>query len=724
MINNLKKSHIIIIAISILILLLSISMTCYLLFSSYQSVRLFNQAKNNFLRGDDNSLLLADSQLKQIIKEDTDNEAAYIMLGKIAERKKVYSEQTYYCYMAHRLNPLSQENKANYIKSLWFCRYFDKLENFLSLQSDSSDLDNQLLLYAAGRNGNFNKYKHLTKPSNGNNSIRELAILLFQEKDLLATQKLSQLEKIKENDFLKQELLAVKADLYLANNDLKNSEKALKEAHELNSYAFAPALGRFHANYSSLKQALNILEDHLATYHDPIIALETAEIYCLLKKTSSIEKLRNQYQLDSGNSAMLLCYYFDALIAFTKDDIAALPELLMPLRKNINTPLALFMFFNVSLYNEDLSSIVETYTALTTKRGYVSLQDKADNLLANFLKSKFTKFTNQEEQLILLTKLLYNRKPKEFTAKLLLLLQKKSNSTDQIILKDALKRFGYDAGIVKLAIEYYLNNDVLECQKLISYYKSKFAKNAQDMFRYEISLAIKTKNFNQISKLLQENYSPNILPFYWEFASSTAREKDLTFILNKSKLYKPFCQALLLLKKGQKVAACKLLEKSDAQNNLALLFFAAKTLAENNFIDSALKKYALFPEKSPYALDVLLNMAELFAEKQNLEKALELSSKAYKLAPLSADSQLCYADKLYRAGQLNKITSIIKYSPASKYQKRIKVLWIAGMEANIQDNLKENHIERTRELCRQLLTIDKQNKIAINTLEKINKRRL
>ena len=169
MINNLKKSHIIIIAISILILLLSISMTCYLLFSNYQSVRLFNQAKNNFLRGDDNSLLLADSQLKQIIKEDTDNEAAYIMLGKIAERKKVYSEQTYYCYIAHRLNPLSQENKANYIKSLWFCRYFDKLENFLSLQSDSSDLDNQLLLYAAGRNGNFNKYKHLTKPSNVNN---------------------------------------------------------------------------------------------------------------------------------------------------------------------------------------------------------------------------------------------------------------------------------------------------------------------------------------------------------------------------------------------------------------------------------------------------------------------------------------------------------------------------------------------------------------------------
>ena len=724
MINNLKKSHIIIIAISILILLLSISMTCYLLFSNYQSVRLFNQAKNNFLRGDDNSLLLADSQLKQIIKEDTDNEAAYIMLGKIAERKKVYSEQTYYCYIAHRLNPLSQENKANYIKSLWFCRYFDKLENFLSLQSDSSDLDNQLLLYAAGRNGNFNKYKHLTKPSNGNNSIRELAILLFQGKDLLATQKLSQLDKIKANDFLKQELLAVKADLYLANNDLKNSEKALKEAHELNSYAFAPALGRFYANYRSLKQALNILEDHLATYHDPMIALETAEIYCLLKKTSSIEKLRNQYQLDSGNSAMLLCYYFDALIAFTKDDIAALPELLIPLRKNINTPLALFMFFNVSLYNEDLSSIVETYTALSTKRGYVPLQDKADNLLANFLKSKFTKFTNQEEQLILLTKLLYNRKPEAFTAKLLLLLQKKSNSTDQIILKDALKRFGYDAGIVKLAIEYYLNNDVLECQKLISYYKSKFAKNAQDMFRYEISLAIKTKNFNQISKLLQENYSPDILPFYWEFASSTAREKDLTFILNKSKLYKSFCQAFLLLKKGQKVAACKLLEKSDAQNNLALLFFAAKTLAENNFIDSALKKYALFPEKSPYALDVLLNMAELFAEKQNLEKALELSSKAYKLAPLSEDSQLCYADKLYRAGQLNKITSIIKYSATSRHYKRVKVLWIAGMEANIQDNLKENHIERTRELCRQLLTIDKQNKIAKNTLEKINKRRL
>jgi hypothetical protein len=699
-------------------------MTCYLLFSNYQTIRLFNQAKSNFLRGDDNSLLLAEAQLQQVIKKDNDNETAYILLGQIAEKRKTYPEQAYYCYMAHRLNPLSVENKDNYITSLWNCRDFDKLENFLSLQYDLSNFHSQILLYSAGRNGNFNKYKHLTKLIKKDNSIGELAILLFQDKDLLSIQKLSKLAKIKEDAFIKQELLAAQAELHLADNNIDASEAALKAAFQLNAYAFGPALGRFYANFKTLKQALKLFENHLATYHDPAIALQTAEIYCLLKKTSSIEKLLTQYQLDSGSRAMLLCYYFDALIAFTKGDLGSLKELLTPLYKNINTPLACFIFLNASLYENNLSSIIENYQALIAKTTYNKLKVKADELLSNYLKNTFTKLVDRKEQLLPLVKLLYTRKPEAFTAKILLLLEKDSNSIDITILKDALKKFSYDAGIVKLAIEYYLTNDVSECPELISFYKKKFPNQAKNMFRYELALATKSKNLDKISQLLQKNFSPNLLSFYWDFASSTLREKDLHFIGSKDPLYQPFCQALLLLKKGQKESACQILEKADAKNNLALLFFAAKTLAEHNYIDSALKKYSLFPDNSPYTIDVLLNMAELFAEKQNIEKALELSSKAYNLAPNLEESQLCYANKLYQAGKLNKITAILKYNPSSKYKQRTKLLWIAGMEANIKDCYKENQREKARELCRQLLALDNKNKIALNILALLNKNKL
>ena len=159
--KNLKKSHLILIIVSVLILFACIGITAYLLFSNYQNVRLFKQAQGNFQRGDASSLKIAEAQLQQVIAKDSDNEAAYIMLGVIAEKNKCYPEQVYYCYMAHRLNPLSKENKAAYVKSLCFARYFDRLENFLSLQTSLSAQGKKLLIYAASRNSNLDKYKSL-----------------------------------------------------------------------------------------------------------------------------------------------------------------------------------------------------------------------------------------------------------------------------------------------------------------------------------------------------------------------------------------------------------------------------------------------------------------------------------------------------------------------------------------------------------------------------------
>ena len=107
--KSLKKSHWILIIFSVLILAGCIGVTAFLLFSNYQNVRLFKQAQDNFLRGEPDSLIAAEAQFQQVVRLDKDNEAAYIMLGKIAHIRKIYPEQVYYCYMAHRLNPLSKQ---------------------------------------------------------------------------------------------------------------------------------------------------------------------------------------------------------------------------------------------------------------------------------------------------------------------------------------------------------------------------------------------------------------------------------------------------------------------------------------------------------------------------------------------------------------------------------------------------------------------------------------
>ena len=718
--KNLKKSRWILIILSILVLSGCIGMTVCLLFSNYQNVRLFKQAQNNFRRGDNDSLTTAEAQLQQLIRNDNDHEAAYIMLGEIARKRKVYPEQVYFCYMAHRLNPLSAENKERYIESLWYARYFDRLENFLSHQHDLSDQSYQLLLYSAGRCGNLKKYKLKLSRRDNDNAVGELAFLLFEYKHLTPEQKLSALRNIKETPLVKQELLAARAELFLTAGDIDNAEKALKEAHQLNAYAFAPALGKFYANFRTLGQALSVFEKHLSTYHDPAIALQAAEIYCLLKKTDQLAELRKHYQADSGSSAMLLCYYFDALNAFANGNIDGTKELLVPLRKNISTSLALYMFLCVDIKDKNLLAVIENYTALTARNGYAELKRSADDLISSFLKNSLEESRGKEDLFLPLANLLYTRKQEPFTAKFILLAQKKSGKINISLLKDALKRFPEDQGIIKLAIEYCLKNDLDGSKKLIERYKKNFPAKAKDMLRYEIIYASQKRDQNLASSLFKKNFSPELLEEYWNFAKATMREDDLRF-LSRDKVYAPFCQALLLMKKGNKNAACDLLERADARGNLPLLFFAARTLAENGRNEAAIKKYASFPENSPYQLIVLLNMAEIFAESGNAEKSLSLAERAYKQAPDLPETQLCYADKLYRNGKLTQIPDVVRPKSSTPHRKRMTSLWVSGMRQRIKESDFNNRKEKTRELCRQLLSIVPDDKTALECLKKLNK---
>ena len=714
-----KKSRLILIIFSVLILAGCISMTAFLLFSNVRNVRLFQQAQSNFQRGDDASLDLAETQLLQLIAKDSNNESAFSMLGEIAEKRKFYPEQVYYCAMAYRLNPLSSENKEKYIDSLCFARYFDRLEVLLSQDSSLSDKHRQLLLYAAGRNGNINKYKQQLSRRDADNRIGELALLLFVHKHLTVEQKLSALERFNDPDgFLKQEILAAQTELYLDIQDIDRAEKSLVEAYEQNNYAFAPALGRFYAQYRNFGKALDVFEKHLAIYHDQSVAVQTAEIYCLLNKTDKIAKLRTDYQSDSGNRAMLCNYYFDALIALAKKDMTTLKELTAPLSGNINTPLSAFMFLCADIQSGNIQEIKASYDTLLAHRNYLNLQEQSDNMLSEFLKTAFFEKNIPPEKLLPLATILYNRKPDVFTAKFILLAQKKNNSENIILLKDALTRFGNDPGVIKIAIEYYLQHNPAEAERLVAHYKQKFAQKSGDMVRYELFLNMQKKEYEKVSLLFRSNFKQELLPDYWSFAGSTMREKDLIF-LSQDKLYEPFCLALLHLKKNEVNKACDLLEKADAKNNYALLFFAAKTLAENGRNQSALKKYALFPEKSPYTIAVLLNMAELYAEDGNINQALILSARAYNLAPSMPETQLCYADKLHKKGDWKTIPDIVKLSSSTPFRRKLEPLWISGMEQRIKNCNINTQREKIRELCRQLLVIAPDNNIAVEYLKKL-----
>lgn len=717
-----KKVRITLIVISVLILLGTIGMTAFWLFSNYRNVRLFKQAQNNFLKGDAPSLESAEAQLLQLVRNDADNEAAYIMLGRIAEKRKVYPEQIFYCYKAHRLNPLSAENKERYIQSLLFAREFERLENLLLQESTLSDKHKELLLYVSGRNGTLQKHKALLKLPH-TKGLARLAHLLFNSPELDARKKLSILEKEfpSPEPFLKQELLNALAELSLTEELMDQTEKYLLKAYALNEYAFAPALGGFYANFRTFRQALQVFEKYLATYHDQAIALQTAEIYCLLKKSDKITALRRKYQDDTGTGAMLCSYYFDALNALIEDDTAQLKALVPSLQNRINTPLAAFMFLYNAFHQKDLSAIKSCYTKFTEQRPYLDLHARADALVLDVLKNAVLNHTGNSDQLYTLAELLYARRPDAFTAKFLLLAQKSKGALNAAFLKNARQLFPRDRGLIKIAIEHALDNDLAEVPALIASYKKLFPKQSSDMLRYELVHAVRNKDFDRASGLFIKNTSVLLQREHWLFASATGRKKDLEF-LGRQPLYAPFCQALLLMQSGQKQKALDLLEKADAKGELPLLFFAAKTLGENGRNKAALAKYALFPANTPYALTVLLNSAELHAEAGNLTKSLELAHQAWHKAPDLPETQLCYADKLHRTGRSGLIPDIVKLT-SSPYRDKLVPLYIAGLESRLRTPALQQNPEKIREYCRRLLLLSPRNKTALEYLKNLKERK-
>ena len=715
-----KKIRIALIGAAVLVLLGSIALSAYLFFSNYQNVQLLRQAENNFKLGDAEALKLAEAQLRQLIRNDADNEYAFILLAKIAKQKKIYPEQLYYSLHAHKLNPLSEENENAYIEALLYAREFERLEMFLTQKSSLSAEQNGFLLYAAGQNGNIGKYQQLSaRPDD--DLIAELALLLYKHTHIKVQERIAILQdylsRRSKNDFQKQEILAALVGTYLAQNDFDNAEKYLLEAYKLNEYAFAPVLGRFYANYRSMARALEVFEKYLAIYHDPTVALQTAEICCLLKKRDKISALNKKYQADSGKRALLLNYYFEVLDKYAANDLAAAREYLAPLQKAINTPLATFIYLCSELNGENLAKVHQHYTSLLDQHAYLDLHFRADRLVIGLIKRSIPTAKTQDPMLLELAEKVYWRMPDATVGKFLLLTQRAKGNRYFLLLADLQKRFPKDQGVNKIAVEYYLNNDFATAEKLIAAYMQNFPKQQNDMLKYRIILALRQKKFDQASQLFRQNFSSEIAAEYWNFAINTNRLEDLRF-LTRSPQHKPFCEAAILLANGKKEQALAILAKADAKNDQILLFYAARTLAENDRLKEALAFYNKFPANSPYKLPVLLNSAELHQALGNPAEAVRLAKQAYQLAPTLPEVQYCYADKLYQSGQLAEIAEIARLSQSSPYNSKIRKFLIASLEFRLKNSDFNREKDKIFNMCDRLLRISPDNKIALECRRK------
>ena len=285
-----------------------------------------------------------------------------------------------------------------------------------------------------------------------------------------------------------------------------------------------------------------------------------------------------------------------------------------------------------------------------------------------------------------------------------------------------MKRFPGDQGIYKIALEYHLAHDLALAEKIIADYTQKFPKQQADMLKYRIILCTRQKKFDEVSRLFRQNFSPELAGAYWDFAIHENRLEDLRILAGDPR-YKPYCQAAILLAQGKKEDGLNILARTGAGNDLKLLFYAAKTLAENDRLQDALQLYKKFPANSAYQLDVLLNSAELYSALGNLPEAVRLAREAYKTAPGSAAVQYCLADKLYKSGDPAEIADIVKYSKSLPFHDQLRVFLTASLEFNLKNCALPQDKDRALNFSERLLRLDPDNKIAPVYLQKIHSMR-
>ncbi len=702
-----KRLRLLLITVALLILTGTLVFSVSMLFFNYGNVRLLRQAEKNIRQGKSH---IAEAQLKELIRTDHDNERAFILLWEIARREKKYPDMAYYGNQAHELNPLSTENRERYMESLLYTRDFPALERILSGSPEHRDI----MLYSAGQNGNPEIYKDLFLQAKKSPSpLLRLLLILTPEEGFNAKKILPKLAELQKetsptDTFLRQEIAAARAECFYRLGELDNMESALLEAYRINDFAFAPMLGAYYADNRNMGEALKIFEKYLSSYHDPVTAMQTAEIYCLLGETDKISQLRRKYQSDPGESAMICSYYLDTLTEFSAGNIAGTQKFIPHIRHRIRTPLSAFIYLCAGAESKNYADVLTFYQELLNHRKYLDLQTRARRIVLDLLKN-----SSGEENgtLLALAEKVNAEMPDIFAVKYLLLAGYRRGAVDNVLLTEALKKYPSDRGIRKIAIEYFLSHDLTHADKMIAGYEKDFPGNARDMLRRKIFSAVRRRKYPEASVLFQQNFSPELLPDYWEYALANRRIDDLNF-LRRSELYRPFCEAAILLINGQKAEALELLQHADARGNQELLFFAARTLGEADKTEAALQKYAQFPDNSPYRNAVLLNSSELYAEKGDLTQALNLASQAYRNDPGVPEIQLCYVDKLRRIGRLSDIPPVVQITAATPLSSELRKLWILGMEEKIRQTPPGDKV-KLGELCRQLLLIDPENAVGL-----------
>ena len=731
---------IILLAFVLLLAAGSAAIFSYLLLLNHQRAMRFQEALKQLEAGND---LLAKRLLNISIKEDPNNELAFVKMAELMVKEGRWNNAAILWRRTVILNPLNVDYREAEIDALLRGRLYNALLNVLDLESKEKKLSPKHNCYLAYANYQLDRvllaeeiFLGITDRDTLLSPLARLLEVVLNIKKNSPEERLRQLAKLAEADdpVAAFEALEHLARQFVLDGQVQRAENALTRARALNPECGTPLLGQFYFFSNNFDAAIPIFQEILKDGIDPTIAVMLGEALASQNRLDDIHTLSEQYRV--GNKAILQAgAYLDALHAFCRQDFAALRDNIKRIDGVFKSPVALMMSLHTAVYERDIEGIRHVVDSIRVTRGDSDLLEQAQAIVLPLIKTFF------DEQNLLAAANLADLFRNPDQPDLFLTRVSLTGNLDKRLLhrrdvQSALQAFPDDPVVLRIAAALAMQNR--QFNEAITHIERNLRNgNTAEPIHLQYILALQNtgqtdRAISQYQNVLKNNPDNRAMAYsYFAFCVSNNRKTELQDLLADTQLrpqpeqryLAPYIEAELALLNNDIATMVTKLKKAIVDQPLStkkredveLTYRVAYLLALVDEVQPAIELYQRIADVYPMPIMIQLNLAELYASIGNYEQALELAQAAWQTNGSLLAVQECLGLRLVENKRFARAVQLLGLPVDSKKATpRALDAWRNAMEELIKEAFAAKKYLDCLTLSQQLLRHFSSNQLALD----------
>ena len=701
--------------------------------------------------------VLAERLLRQYIAQDQNSEPEFVALANIYHEFGNTGYEAQMWHRAYSLNPLNAEYRENLLNSAIRSASYSLIYSFLGgeVKAGATLPEQELCFYVLSsyRSGHPKEgdevYKKAVKNDPETFHKSELGRMVEfmmnystlaegEREDFLSRARRSE-DPVIRFEALYTDLMRLRESEEEGADVGDRMETVLKEIAETNYYAGTPLLGDYYYSETRFPEVVSVSEPYLKKIDDLNLYLLYAESCIFTDRLDELKALEQKLRKKPGSLA-LLADYCEILIAYLEEDEAKLFAAVRKSGKLISSPLSRFIRLRVAVAQDSFPEVLSAAQEIFSSPPFADLQNRALLACLDYLVEQMQKKENQDDpsRMAELANVMASRlEGNKLLTDIILAARHKKGLATESELMEALARFPDDLLLLELTAETLIFNGKSEMALPLLEQVSELETEGKRLDFLRMLALDQQGRHDQAAEIFrslveQSQFDLDLLADYFDYCWKHERRADLQSMAEKIenatdeklKAYADYFHAALLLLEDDEAKTEEALKLLAATPNdkQSFTFYAANRLNEADMLDEAEAKYKALVKTYPTPGLILVNLSEIYKEKDQSEKALEAAKEAYTLEKKSMLPAFIYAQRLSEVGRYEEAVAVLNFPRrAVNYREDVVELWTECMKKTIEKSIADRKYTQAEEQCKHLLVIVPEDEFGLEKLDKVRK---